>query len=196
MPSVSKVAKLPAEHRAWLHDAMVKRAFGDITGLTEELNALCKESGIAITFGKSAIGEESKRVKRAQETIAASTKAMKLIAETARDDIDARGEAVNALISTDLFECLLMARESDAIDDPTDRLAVLNKAALAAARLTTSSVRQRKFRSEVEASVRNAAVDVAKLAKASGVSPEGVREIKMRVLGITKRPAVAPTGGQ
>ena len=106
MPPVSKIAKLPPELRKWLDEALVQRAFGDIGGITEELNELCLAGGVAFTIGKSAVGEHSLRVKRAQETIAATTRSMQLIASMSRDDADLRGEALNAKISTDMFEAL------------------------------------------------------------------------------------------
>ncbi|HRD84468.1 MAG TPA: DUF3486 family protein, partial [Rubrivivax sp.] len=71
---------MPPKLRQWLHRTFVERAFGDITGITEELNALMKEAGVAISVGKSAVGAESLKVRRAQEAIASATRAMQLIA--------------------------------------------------------------------------------------------------------------------
>lgn len=187
MPPVSKIAKLPAELRAWLQRAIVERAFGDIVSLTDELNALCKEGGVAVTIGKSAVGLESQRIKRAQESIAAATRHMQLIADTAKDDADKRGEALNAMVSEGLFDALLYAREAEAEEDPGARIALMNKAALASARLTTTSVRQRKFRHEVEARAKAAADSVARIAKSGGLSAAQVSEIRSQILGITKR---------
>ena len=114
MPPRSKVAQLPADMREWLHKALVDRAFGDIVALTEELNAKLKEGGVAIYVGKSAVGAESQKVKRAQETIKAATEAAKIISESSRDDGNTRGEAVMALIETEMFECILQIREAKA----------------------------------------------------------------------------------
>ncbi len=191
MPPVSKIAQLPPEIRSWLHATFVQRSFGDIAGVTEDLNALMKEAGVAITIGKSAVGEESKRVKRAREAIAAATRSMQLIADTVRDDADKRGEALNALVSEGLFEALLLAREAEAEDDPAARVALMNKAALASARLTTTSVRQRQFRHEVEERLKAAAEGVQKLAKAGGLDDATVAEIYNRILGVAKPPQAA-----
>lgn len=150
MPQVRKIAKLSPELRQWLERTFVERAFGDIEAITEELNALMKRAGVAITIGKSAVGEESQRVRRAQEAIAATTRSMQLIADTARDDADKRGEALNAMVSHGMFEALLSASEAGGEEDPAKRIALLNKAALAAGRLTTTSVRQRQWRHQVE----------------------------------------------
>lgn len=191
MPQVSKIAKLPEDIRAWLHRAFVERAFGDIVDITDELNAMLKEAGIATYIGKSAVGAESLKVKRAQEAIAAATRSMQLIADTATDESDKRGEALNALVSEGLFEALLLAREAEAEPDAGKRIGLMNKAALASARLTTTSVRQRRWRAEVETKAKAAADAVSKIARAGGLKPDQVREIRSQILGIAARPAAA-----
>jgi hypothetical protein len=193
MPPVPKIAKLPPELRTWLHRTFVERAHGDIVAITAELNELMKKAGVAITIGKSAVGEESQRVRRASEAIAAATRSMQLIADTAQDDSDKRGEALNALVSEGLFETLLLAREAEAEEDLPARMALLNKAALAAGRLTTTSVRQRQHRHQVEERARQVADAVAKIAKTGGMKAAQVREIKNRILGIATAAPLAPT---
>lgn len=192
MPPVAKIAKLPPELRQWLHETFVQRAFGDIEAITGELNALMKEAGVAITIGKSAVGAESLKVRRAQESIAATTRAMQLIADTAPDEADKRGEALNAMVSQGVFEVLLDVQNAVVEDDPADRMALLNKAALAAGRLTTTSVRQRQWRAEVESKTKAAADAVAKIARTGGLKPEQVREIRTQILGIAQRAAQPP----
>lgn len=187
MPRVSKIAKLPPHVRDWLHKAYVEHAFGDTEGVTRQLNELLKNEGIPETVGETAVYKEGQRVKRAQEAVAASTRAMQLIADTARDDADKRGEALNAMLSGDMFEALLAAREAEAEPDMGKRIGLLNKAALAAARLTTSSVRQRQWRAEVDAKAKAAAESVAKIARAGGMTREQTAEIRRQILGIAKR---------
>lgn len=189
MPPVGKIAQLPDEIREWLHKAFVARGFGDIEEITAELNALMKEAGVAISIGKSAVGVESQRFRRSQEALRKTTEVMKSFAENTRDDYDARGEALNAKISADMFECLHDAMEAESMEDPVDRLAMLGKASLAAARLTTTSVRQRKFRAEVETKAKAAAESVAKIARSGGLTADQVSEIRSQILGITKRAA-------
>lgn len=192
MPPPRKLSKIPPELLTWLHNTFVERAFGDIEAITEELNELMKKAGVAISIGKSAIGEESLRVKRAQESIAATTRAMQLIADTARDDADKRGEALNAIVAEGMFEALLLSRESEAEADPAKRIAMLNKAALAAGRLTTTSVRQRQWRHQVEERAKAAADAVSKIAKKGGMSRDQVAEIRAQIMGIAKVPAQQP----
>jgi hypothetical protein len=192
MPPVAKINKLPPELRQWLHETFVQRAFGDIEGITVELNDLMKQAGVAITIGKSAVGAESLKVRRAQESIAATTRAMQLIADTATDESDKRGEALNAMVSQGVFEVLLDVQQAGAEEDPADRMALLNKAALAAGRLTTTSVRQRQWRAEVESKAKTAADAVAKIARTGGLKPDQVREIRSQILGIAQRATPAP----
>lgn len=191
MPPRSKIAQLPDEIRKWLHQTLVDRAFGDIHAVTDELQQLLRSAGIGICIGKSAVGAESLKVKRAQESIRASTEAAKLIAETSRDDADARGEAVMALISSDMFEALLLAREAEATEDPLARLAIMADAATAASRLTRARVNQAKWRTDVEARVNAAAEKIGRLAKKGGMDAATQAEIRASILGIVRRDAPA-----
>ncbi len=198
MPPVRKIAKAPPEIRQWLERTFVERAYGDIEAITQELNELMKRAGVAITIGKSAVGEESQRVRRAHEAIAATTRSMQLLANTARDDADLRGEALNAKLSTDLFEVLLLAGEAEAEPDHAKRVTMLNKASLASARLTTTSVRQRQWRHQVEERAKAAADAVTKIAKTGGLKPDQVREIRAQIMGISTahQPSKQATAGR
>lgn len=193
MPSRGKIARLPVELRQWLQQAFVDRAFGDIVDITAELNTLMKEAGVAITIGKSAVGAEAQRVRRAQETIAAVTRNMQLIASTASDDADMRGEALNAMVSTEMFEVLMLVREAEGEVELPARMKLMNQAALAAARLSTASVRQRKFRTEVEDRARAAAEKIGKIVAKGGMDASTAAEIRASILGIVKREP--PTAG-
>jgi Protein of unknown function (DUF3486) len=188
MPQVSKIAQLPEDMRAWLRKAMVERGFGDIVALTEEINALCKEAGVAITIGKSAVGAESQRVKRAQEAIRATTEAARLIAEAAPDEGDNRSAAAMAIVQSEVFELLLKIRESDDMET-VERLDVMNEAALGLSRLSRSRVNQARWNSEVTAKAKAAADAVSKIAKKGGLSAQQVSEIRSSILGIVPKSA-------
>lgn len=187
MPAPSKIAKLPPATRQWLHQAIVERAFGDIVGLTDELNALCKEGGVAVTVGKSAVGEESKRLKRAQEAIRATTEAARLIAETSPDEGDNRSAGAMAIVQSEVFELLLQVRESEAVTDPLARLAVMNEAALGLSRLSRSRVNQARWNDELTLRARAAADKISKLARKGGADEKTIAEIRNSVLGIVKK---------
>lgn len=191
MPPVGKIASLPEHMRAWLRRAIVDRSYGDIVGLTEELNEVCKAGGVAINIGKSAVGAESQRVKRAQEAIRATTEAARLIAETSPDDGDSRSAAAMAIVQSEVFELLLQVRESETMTDPLERLGVMNEAALGLSRLSRARVNQSRWATEVTERAKAAADSVAKLARQGGMSDATVAEIRASILGITQRQAGA-----
>lgn len=193
MPPRSKIAQLPDEIRAWLHKALVERGYGDIVALTEELNALCKEGGVGISIGKSAVGAESQRVRRAQEAIRAATDAARLIADSSNDQADSRSEATMAIVQAETFEMLLQVQEARSTDDPAGRLKLLASIGKSVATLSRARVNQAKWRDELDARAKAAAERVAKLAKKGGASADTIREIKEHILGITKRGPGAAT---
>jgi len=191
MPPISKIAKLPAELREWLHKTFVERSFGDIEGVTEELNQLMKEAHVAISIGKSAVGAESLRVKRAQEAIKATTEAAKVIAESSADPGDNRSAAAMAIVQAEVFDLLLKIRDSEDEQDPLVRLGVMNEAALGLSRLSRARVNQAKWADELDVRAKAAADKVAKLAKKGGLTPAQQAEIRASILGIVKREPAA-----
>lgn len=188
MPPRSKIAQIPEEVRTWLHRALVERAFGDIRGITEELQERLKAAGVAIYIGKSAVGAESQKVQRAQEAIRATTEAARLIAEASADQADARSEAAMALVQSEVFEVMLQVREAGESEDPAARLKLMANVAKSVSVLSRARVNQAKWREEVEAKVRSAADKAGKLAKQGGASQATVKLIREQILGITKRP--------
>lgn len=189
MPPVSKIAKLPAHLRKQLHALLAEKSFGSIVEITEQLNAWLKAEGHELTVGKSAVGEESKRLKRAQEAIAATTRAAQLIAESAPDAADHRSAAAMALIQSEVFELLLQVREASDEQDPEARLAVMSEAALAMSRLSRSRVNQARWAQEVEARVEAAAKAVEKITAKGGLNAAQRAEILQQILGIAAKPA-------
>lgn len=189
MPPVPKVARLPEELREWLHKTLIDRAFGDIVAVTDELQQMLRDAGIDMYIGKSAVGAESQKLKRAQERIRATTEAAKLIAETSRDDGDTRSEAAMAIVQGEVFELLLKVGEADEEQDPAARLGMLSESALALSRLSRARVNQARWRSEVEDKAKDAADAVAKIAKTGGLKDTDIDEIRAEILGITKRSA-------
>ena len=142
MPPVRKFALLPTDLQQQLRELFVANGFGNIEAITEELNGWCQKEGIPLSFGKSSVGEEALRFKRAQETIAAVTLQMQAVADSSGDSAAKRAESLTAAVSTELFSALIDARTAEATADPEARIALMGKAALAAARLTAASVTQ------------------------------------------------------
>lgn len=194
MPPVPKIAKLPPELRDWLQRTLIERAHGDIQAVTDELQEMLRSAGIAMYIGKSAVGAESLKIKRAQEAIRATTEAAKLIAATASDDTDSRSEAAMAIVQSEVFELLLKVREADDEMDPVERLAVMNDAALGLSRLSRARVNQARWSQEVKERAKSAADAVSKIAKTGGLNASQVSEIRAQILGIARKaPAAAPT---
>ncbi len=191
MPPVPKIAQLPEEIRRWLHETLIDRAFGDIVAVTDELQEMLRQAGIAMYIGKSAVGAESLKLKRAQESIRATTEAARLIADTSRDDGDMRSEAAMAIVQSEVFELLLQVRESESIEDPVERLGVMSESALALSRLSRARVNQSQWRLKVEAAVKEAADAVTKIARTGGLQQSQVDEIRAQILGIPRRQAAA-----
>lgn len=196
MPPRSKIAQLPDEMRAWLHRALVERAFGDIVPLTQELNAKLKEAGIAVYVGKSAVGAESQKVQRAQEAMRATLEAARIMQDTAGNQGDVLGGAAMSMVQGQIFEITMQVREMQDEDDPTAKVNLLNKIALAASRLSRASVNQDKWRAEVDKQVKAAADTATKLAQAGGLSPKTVQEIRTSILGINTAAAVQAAKAQ
>lgn len=187
MPPRSKIAQLPEEIRNWLHKTLVDRAFGDIVGVTAELQDMLRQAGVAMYIGKSAVGAESQKVQRAQEAIRATTEAARLIAEASSDQADHRSEAAMALVQSEVFEMLLQLREAADEVDPAVRLKQMASVAKSVSMLSRARVNQAKWREEVDAKVKAAAEKVAKLAKKGGADPQTIRQIRESILGIVKR---------
>lgn len=187
MPPRGKIAQLPDEIRKWLHQTLVKRAFGDIVGVTAELQDMLRQAGVAMYIGKSAVGAESQKVQRAQEAIRATTEAAKLIAEASADPSDVRSEAAMALVQSEVFELMLQVREAGQTDDPAARLKIMANVAKSVSILSRARVNQAKWRDEVDTKVKAAAERVAKLAKKGGADPKTIAEIRASILGIVKR---------
>ncbi|WZB64466.1 phage protein Gp27 family protein [Achromobacter xylosoxidans] len=121
--------------------------------------------------------------------IRASTEAAKLIRAHAGDEIDARSEALTALVQTELFEAIIELQEADEETDSGKRVELLSKAAKNIATLARSSVNLKKFQAEAEERARRAllAQQDAKLqevAKAQGMSAEQVDFWRRDFLGI------------
>lgn len=191
MPPVSKIAQMPAEIREWLHKAFVARGFGDIEAITDEVNSLMKEANLAITIGKSAVGAESQRVKRAQQAIRATTEAAKIINDSSPDVGDNRSAGAMAIVQSEVFEILLKLRENEELDDG-QRLANMSEAALLLSRLSRSRVYQSRWNVEVEARAKATAEQVGKLLKKGGMDAKTAAEIRRSILGIVKRETAQP----
>lgn len=183
MARPTAVDNLPQAVRVWLDKALVAENFSGYQLLEDEL----KSRGYSI--GKSSIHRYGQKIERRMAAIKASTEAAKMITEGARDDQDARSEAVIALVQTELFETIVNLQEAGDIDDPAERIALLSSAAKNIATLTRASVTQKRLASDVrkaarEELLREQAAELDKTVQAGGMDEEQALFWRKKFLGV------------
>lgn len=178
MPPRSKIEQLPEALRAELDRKLIGGGFAGYS----ELAAWLTEQGFSI--GKSAVGAYGQQLEQRLAAIKASTEAARLIAEAAPDDADERSNAIISLVQTEIFDSLLALQAATEEADAAKRVEILGKAAKNIATLTRASVTRNKWATEVRSKVKDAAAEVAKIAKKAGVSQEAMKRINERLMGI------------
>lgn len=178
MPKREKISQLPATVRKWLDKTLAEGNFSGYEDLAKEL----KQYGVNVS--KSSVHRYGQKLERRLSAIKASTEAAKAIAEAAPDDADHRSAAVISLVQSELFDVLLAVEESDD-KEPTERMALLTKAAKGIAELSRASVNQKKHEGEVRKQERARAAEVAAtVAKQGGLSAESVQKLRKAILGV------------
>ena len=175
----SSITALPEEVRRWLERALTEQNFSGYEALEE----MMRDQGYSIS--KSAIHRYGQKIERRFAAIKASTEAARIITEGAADDQDARSEAVIALCQTEIFEAMIALQEADDPDlSPLERMGAMSAVAKNIAALTGASIRQKQFKSVVQARANEVAEKAAKLASKGGLSADAVAEIRRSILGI------------
>lgn len=185
MPRRSKIEQLPAAIRKWFDEQLVAGGFAGYELLTAEANKQLKDSGYALTFGKSAAHRYGTKLELKLKAIKDSTDAAVAIAAAAPDDADLRSAATMSMVQSGLFDVLVNLQEAEATDDPAERLKLLSRAAKAVAELTRASIAQKKHELEVRAKVKAVAAAAERIARKGGLSKAGREELKREILGIT-----------
>lgn len=180
MPRRSKIGGLPQEVRSWLDKSLAEGNFAGYELLEEELKAR------GYSIGKSSIHRYGQKLERRLAAIKASTQAAAAIAEAAPDEADNRSNAIISLVQTEIFDALLTMQEAEETTDPSERVAILGKAAKNIATLTRASVTRNKWAAEVREKAQAAAQAVASKARKGGLSEEVIRQIEEEVLGIAR----------
>ncbi len=179
----SSITALPEPVRDALNRELSARNFSGYEALEDWLH----DQGFEIS--KSAIHRYGQKIERRMAAIKASTEAAKMIVDAAGDDQDARSESVIALVQTDIFDSIIAIQEADDDDlTPAERLGVMSKAAKNIASLTSASIRQKQFKVEAEARIRQQLLAEQKekldaMGVKSGVTEETKRAIR-EALGI------------
>lgn len=182
----SSVDRLPEDIKAYIQGQL---ADGGMTldELIADLQARWPAHDLP---SRSAVGRYGQKLERRLQAIRASTEAAKIIRAQAGDEMDARSEALTAMIQSELFESIIALQEAgDEEMDPGERVGLLASAAKNIATLTRSSVTLKKFQSEAEERARRALLEEQKAALAAmpikgGVTEETKQAIR-EALGIT-----------
>lgn len=177
----SKLSRLPPEVKAFIEAEL---ASGKRT-LDELIAALQKHFPGTELPSRSGLGRYGQKLDRRLESIKASTEAAKIIRAHAGDSEDARSEALLAMVQTEIFDALINLQELDDDGmDAGDRVALLSKAGKDIATLTGSSIRLKKFQTEVMDRAKAAAESVDKIASKGGLTAEVAAQLRREILGI------------
>ncbi|EOG7779414.1 TPA: phage protein Gp27 family protein [Pseudomonas aeruginosa] len=173
----SSISRLPDQVRAYIEGRL---ADGRMTldELIADLQAQFPSQAEAGELpSRAAVHRYGKKLERRLAAIRASTEAAKLIRAQAGDDLDARSEALTAMIQSELFESIISLQEAgDEEMDPADRVGLLASAAKNIATLTRSSVTLKKFQAEAEERARQALLAEQKAKLDAMPSKGGVTE--------------------
>ena len=150
MAGKSSIHRLPEEIKAYI-EAQLATGCHTLDSLIADLRErFPAEANAGELPSRSAIGRYGQKLERRLAAIRASTEAAKLIRAHAGDEIDARSEALTALVQTELFEAIIELQEADEETDSGKRVELLSKAAKNIATLARSSVNLKKFQAEAE----------------------------------------------
>lgn len=189
MARKSSIRRLPEDIRAFI-EAEIARGACTLDELIAKLRERWPEHSRDGTLpSRSTVHRYGQKLERRLTAVRASTEAMRLIREQAGDTMDARSEALTALVQTDLFEAILALQEADDPEaDPAERVAMLSAAARNLATLSRSSVHIKRYQAEAEERARRKLLEEQRaaleaMAIKGGVTPDTKAAIR-EALGI------------
>ncbi|RRV28611.1 DUF3486 family protein [Pseudomonas sp. o96-267] len=188
--SRSAVSRQPAEIRAYIEGLLVNTSMTYDEKVAELRERFPDEAEAGELPSRSAMQRYGQKLNRRLEAIRASTEAAKIIRAQAGDEMDARSEALTAMIQSELFESIIALQEAgDEEMDPAERVGLLATAAKNIATLTRSSVYLKKFQSEAEEQARTRLLQeqqskLDNLGKTGALSPETLQRIRQEVYGL------------
>ena len=171
MPPRSKVHALPKAVKAWLDGALVEGSFGGYEGLAEELK------GRGYDVSKTSIHRYGQAFEERLATLRLVTEQAKAVVEASPDDDDAVNQALIRVTQEKLFTVMM-----DLKIDP--RSVDIAKITRSIADLSRSSTASKEYANKVKLRAKEAAKDIAAVAKKAGLTDEAVNEIKKRILGV------------
>ena len=152
----SSVSRQPAEIRAYIEGLLVNTSMTLDEKVADMTLRFPDEADAGDLPSRSALHRYGQKLERRLAAIRASTEAAKIIRAQAGDDLDARSEALTAMIQSELFESIISLQEADEEMDPGERVGLLASAAKNIATLTRSSVALKKYQAEAEERARQA----------------------------------------
>ena len=145
----SSIDRLDPEIKAYIQ-AMLASGSQTLDELIADLQARFPAAAHTLP-SRSAVGRYGQKLERRLASVRATTEAMRLVREHAGDEMDARSEALMAMVQTELFEAMMALKEADDPDtDPAERVALLSTAGKHLATLTSGSVRLKRYQAEAE----------------------------------------------
>ena len=145
----STIDRLDPEIKAYIQ-AMLASGSMTLDELIGDLQARFPAAAHTLP-SRSAVGRYGQKLERRLASVRATTEAMRLVREHAGDEMDARSEALMAMVQTELFEAMMALKEADDPDtDPAKRVALLSTAGKHLATLTSGSVRLKRYQAEAE----------------------------------------------
>ncbi|MDO8769544.1 MAG: DUF3486 family protein [Burkholderiaceae bacterium] len=171
MPPRSKVHALPKAVKQWLDTALVEGNFAGYEGLAEEL----KERGFDVS--KTSVHRYGQAFEERLATLRLVTEQAKAVVEASPDDDDAVNQALIRVTQEKLFTVMMDLK----IDPKQVDIAKITRSI---ADLSRSSTASKEYANKVKLRAKEAAKDIAAVAKKAGLTDEAVNEIKKRILGV------------
>jgi hypothetical protein len=163
----SNVELLPEEIRQELEQKLIQGGFSGYVALAEWLRSLGYE------ISKSSVHRYGKNFEDRLRALKVATDQAKAIAEASEDDAGAMNDAIIRLVQTKTFELLV---ELEADNKSLPRIGQM------VAKLAQAAVRQKKWQTEMEAKIREKALEDAAQAVEKGASAEQIRALREQYL--------------
>lgn len=180
MPRRSAFDAMPKADFEQFSEEFANRAFKDLDGMCAWLEV----RGYEIKRGS--VWRTGAKLKRKLQAIKDATTAARLVVESAQDDESSLGEAVIAMVQSQMFDVMTNLAEAGDEEDPAERVKLLSNAARASADAARAAIATKKHRLDLQSKAQAAANTVSKLAKKGGISAEVIRQIEEQILGIAK----------
>jgi len=172
MPARSKITQLPPQIKAEFDRLLVAKNFSGYDGIA----AWLRDRGYDVS--RSAAHRYGQGFEARIAAIRIATEQARAIAEAAGDDAGATGDALIRLVQEKAFQVLVKMEDLDPEDVD------FNKLTVAIAKLNNASVQQKKWMSEAKGKAKDAAEEVVRAVKKSGMSEKTAEEIRKKILGI------------